>query len=279
MRLEDESVVVREAYPAEYAELVLAVTELGGTTVPMVLLAVLFWLSSRRRTALVISYAVAGVAFLLAIKAALALPRPPESALLVPLSVDGYGFPSGHAFAAVVVYGGLCFAFERTQDRRWLAAIGAIVVLVSLSRVILGVHYLGDVLAGAVLGVAFLLAANRLIRGDPEIGFAVAVALAAPAVVVTGGVDDALLALGGGLGGLAATLSVDGFPETPSRTEGALLVAVGLAGLAAIRTAADAVTVAPIQVGAYAVLVAWVLFVPVGAARLSPAMRRPFDSS
>ncbi|MFC6767966.1 phosphoesterase PA-phosphatase, partial [Natrinema soli] len=77
MRLEEQSAAVRDAVPVEYAEFVAVVTELGGTTVLMFLLAVLFWCADRRRSALVISYAVAGLALVLSLKAVFALPRPP----------------------------------------------------------------------------------------------------------------------------------------------------------------------------------------------------------
>lgn len=59
-----------------------------------------------------------------------------------------FSFPSGHtmtAFAAAVVF----TYFQR--KRKWL--FFTVAVLISYSRIYLGVHYLSDVLAGAIIGL------------------------------------------------------------------------------------------------------------------------------
>ncbi|QSW99608.1 phosphatase PAP2 family protein [Haloterrigena alkaliphila] len=270
MRLEEASATIREAFPAAYADLVVLVTELGGTTVPMIVLAVLFWCGNRRRSALVISYAVAGLALLLSIKALLGLPRPPADALLVPLEGEreGYGFPSGHAFAAAVVYGGLVAAYDRTRDALAVTAAGTVIALVSLSRVVLGVHYLGDVIVGALLGIAFVGAMDRFTRGDPRLGFAVAVVLAAVAVPVAGVTEDSLLGLGGSIGGLCSAGWIDRRPDPRSRLEAGALVVVGGAGAVALEAAEAVVAFAPALVALYAALVAWIFLSPIAVGRL-----------
>ncbi|WP_440771088.1 phosphatase PAP2 family protein [Natronorubrum sp. DTA28] len=262
MRLEEESAVIRDAISAEYADIVVAVTELGSPTTLLVLLAVLFWCGSRRRSALVISYGVAGLGFMLALETLLGLPRPPESVYLTSIDVEGYGFPSGHAFASVVVYGGLVSAYDRLRDPIALLSAGALVVAVSLSRVVLGVHYLGDVVVGAILGVAFVTTMSRVCRGMPTIGFAVALALAIPAVYVTGAAAYAILALGAAIGGLLTTGWIDRLPRLRSRLEGAVLVAVGITVIVALRIVETIVDVTPLLVALYAVLVAWIVFAP-----------------
>ncbi|MGM0387849.1 MAG: phosphatase PAP2 family protein [Natrinema limicola] len=271
MRLEEQSALVRDAVTAEYAEVVVFITELGGTTALMLLLAVLFWLSSRRRSALVISYAVAGLALMLSLKTLFALPRPSADAMLVALEDErtGYGFPSGHAFAAAVVYGGLVSAYDRTRDRRALLAAGTLVVLVSLSRVVLGVHYLGDVIVGSVLGVAFVVAMDRLTGGDPTIGFAVAFVFSVPAVVIASGTTDSLLGLGGSIGGLLGSRRLSALPELRSRLEGLVLFVVGGGFVAVVQAAESAVeAVEPLLVVLYAILVASILLAPAAVGRL-----------
>jgi len=271
MRLEEQSTLIRDAVSAEYADLVVFVTELGGTTALMLLLAMLFWWSNRRRSALVISYAVAGLALMLSLKTLFAFPRPPADAMLVPLEGErgGYGFPSGHAFAAAVVYGGLVSAYDRTRDARALLAAGTLVALVSLSRVVLGVHYLGDVIVGAILGVAFVVVMDRLTGGDPTIGFAIALVLSVPAVVIAGGATDSLLGLGGSIGGLLGSRRLPALPELRSRLEGIALVVVGGGFVAAVQTAESAVeAVEPLLVGLYAILVAGILLAPAATGRL-----------
>ena len=77
------------------------------------------------------------------------------------LSLATYSFPSGHTLGATVLYGMLAaWAFSNTRRRplRLLAVVAAasMIVLVALSRVYLGAHYLSDVLAAFAEGCAWL---------------------------------------------------------------------------------------------------------------------------
>jgi undecaprenyl-diphosphatase len=65
-------------------------------------------------------------------------------------SIDPHSFPSGHAARAVLLAVLAC-----GLGPVWLALILVVwAPLVSLARVSMGVHYLSDILAGAVLGAA-----------------------------------------------------------------------------------------------------------------------------
>lgn len=275
MRLEAESRLIREAYPGEYAELAAAVTELGGATVLMVALALLYWLTRRRETALVVSYAFAGLSVLLLVKYVLAMPRPPAEVHLVPHSDDPHGFPSGHAFSATLVYGGLLVTFDRLRDRVAVVSAAALILVVSLSRVVLGYHYLGDVIVGAVFGLAFLATIHRIVDGRPHRGFAVAAVAAVPMVLVVGPTGDALLGLGGSVGGVLGSLRIDSLPELRSRLEGALLAIAGVTVVFAIRTfkstlwslSPEILSLASVT-AANAVLVAALLLVPAAVGRI-----------
>ena len=73
-------------------------------------------------------------------------------------TVDGYrggrfGFPSSHAANTFGVATFLCFLFA-TPASRWLFLWAAVV---SYSRIYLGVHYPGDVVVGAAIGVGCAL--------------------------------------------------------------------------------------------------------------------------
>lgn len=64
-------------------------------------------------------------------------------------NTDPHSFPSGHAARSFLIS---IFAFSLGPD--WLATILLIwAPLVSLARVSMGVHYLSDVIAGAVIGI------------------------------------------------------------------------------------------------------------------------------
>jgi membrane-associated phospholipid phosphatase len=94
------------------------------------------------------------------LKGAFDRPRPhADSAIHLPTSA---AFPSGHAAGAVVTFGVLAaLAAERWPSRTtlcWLLA-GVLAIGVGASRVVLGVHYETDVLAGWCLGLAWLAAA------------------------------------------------------------------------------------------------------------------------
>ncbi|MFB6131140.1 MAG: phosphatase PAP2 family protein [Salinigranum sp.] len=234
--------LLRGLAPSGLAPLYAAVTALGGTTFLMVALASLYWAwdGRRREVALVVSFAFVALSATVALKTALALPRPPLSVRSIPVS-DPYGFPSGHAVAATVVYGGLVRSVDRLRDRRWALLAAALVALVALSRVVLGVHYLGDVLAGIGLGVVLLVILRRLADGDPARGFAVAALVSVAAVLVAGTTSHATLALGGSLGGVLGSRGLEGSPGPRSKRRLVGVLAVGLAFLVGMRALAGAV--------------------------------------
>lgn len=71
-----------------------------------------------------------------------------------------YGFPSGHVSMAMALWGGLALLFKK----RILWGLAAImVILMSLSRMYMGEHFLADVVGGAFLGGGCLLAAYLLL--------------------------------------------------------------------------------------------------------------------
>lgn len=126
--------------------------------------AVPLWLARRRREAidLLVLLAVAE-ALVFVLKVAFAVPRPTIGTILaVPLDdVSDPAFPSGHATRAFAV---ALFLSLRTRDWRWGAPLFAYAALVAVSRVYVGVHWPSDVLAGALLGLAWAFEFGRLTR-------------------------------------------------------------------------------------------------------------------
>jgi len=141
------------------------VTDLGaaGVLVPLVLAAGLAWRWRRGtwRPLALLAGAVAGAWVVqVAVKQLVERPRPP--AALAVSHATGFAFPSGHATDAAAVYGMLAVLLARSgrgaaKVAAWAGA-AALIALVGLSRLYLGVHWLSDVVAGAGLGIAWLLA-------------------------------------------------------------------------------------------------------------------------
>jgi membrane-associated phospholipid phosphatase len=84
---------------------------------------------------------------------------------------DSLSYPSGHSSGiATLVAVALLLAWPALQPRlrRWWLALGVVlVVLVGLTRMWLGVHYLSDVLGGWALGVGWSLLVATALGGLP----------------------------------------------------------------------------------------------------------------
>ncbi len=77
----------------------------------------------------------------------------------------GHGFPSGHAMvggAMVLILCAVATQMVASKRARWAAwaCAGAFLGLLAYSRLFLGVHYPTDVLGGALLAIAWTLAAE-----------------------------------------------------------------------------------------------------------------------
>lgn len=271
-RLAGLSRTIRTAAPDAYAPAYEAVTDVGDTVTVLVIVSVVYWYGSRRRdVAITMGYSFAALSLVLALKTAFGYPRPPESVWLI--ETDGLGFPSGHATAATVVYAGLAHAHDWWDDLRRAIPVAVLVLAIGFSRVVLGVHYVADVLAGFVLGLAVILTVTRLSGDDPRRAFLIGTLCAVAAVLVAGTGGYAPVALGGALGGLLATVRFDLVPEDSDTRETVATVAVGL--LAVFPTVAglvlDVQSFAPLGVAA-AVTVAGVILAPAAGERVFEAV-------
>jgi membrane-associated phospholipid phosphatase len=227
-------------------------TQLGDVWFLFGLVGGLYWVGEslpgpvaldRRRAAYVAGLGVGANALVTTLKSWLALSRPPGAttapaveflpALSEPLLAGaatgiGFGFPSGHATAAAVVYGGLALV---VGTRRAHATAAAVVAVVALTRVVLGVHYLVDVVAGVTVGAAYLAVVHAAaLRGDaPGRAFAAALLVAVLGPVLGGVGFETMTALGASVGAwLVWTVAGDSLERAPAtRRGGALSAAVG----------------------------------------------------
>jgi membrane-associated phospholipid phosphatase len=198
---------IRTLFPPEVADLFVPLTYLGDPTILLLVAAGVYWRTADRGwSAALLPVALGGLALGSGLKGHFALARPPVEHHRI--AVGGLAFPSGHALGSAVVYAAAALAVDFGTRARRFAAAGLVVGAVALSRVILGVHYLGDVVAGVAVGVAYVAVVAALARRDAGPAYWAALLLAAGAAV--GGHGAALLgAAAGGVAGRNAVPAAD----------------------------------------------------------------------
>lgn len=144
----------RDALVAVPAHLVDVALDPLVAPVWVLLIALVLWLANRR--AALAFVVVTGTEWGLAevTELIVARPRPPMAAVQALAVERGLtSFPSGHtAFAAGLVAGAVVAAGVMGRSARWIWIAGVpFVAFVAYTRLILGVHYLADVLASPML--------------------------------------------------------------------------------------------------------------------------------
>jgi membrane-associated phospholipid phosphatase len=211
-------------------------TDLGSHTVYYVALAPLFWAVDRRRAAVLLLLVLASGYVNTFAKLAVHSTRPnPALARVMDPSLyqSGNGaFPSGHAQNAVVVW-----AYLATWvAQRWFSIVAVIMVLlISFSRLYLGVHFPIDIVGGLAIGAVLTWKLPVWLETWAESGFRLdltaSLAVVGGSALVTLATRDLTLAMiSGSLVGFLA--SVAWLPQATlqfgSRAEAVLGVAVGL---------------------------------------------------
>ena len=73
---------------------------------------------------------------------------------------NGNSFPSGHSLGSIVCYGAILLVFLPAARGRWrpafITVIVALIALIGISRILLGVHYLSDVVGAWAVGITWL---------------------------------------------------------------------------------------------------------------------------
>jgi membrane-associated phospholipid phosphatase len=151
-----------------------AATFLGSTgwLVALVVVATLalLWGHRWRSAVWIVTVSASSSVLVLVIKTLTARERPAAAHALA--TATGFAFPSGHATNSTVVYGALLLVglphISGVPLRRLLAGLVALLVLaIASSRVLLGVHWFTDVVAGLSLGLALLVLGSARNFRDP----------------------------------------------------------------------------------------------------------------
>lgn len=147
--------------------------ELGTTTgvaaCAAIVAALLFAIHQRREAAVIMTALLIGVALSQTLKYFVDRPRPLDAVY----AFNGSSYPSGHSMGAAALAVSLAFAVSSLHQHRrahvsvatvrvaWILAV-AWVAAMMWSRTALGVHWLSDTVAGAVLGLAAALIAQSI---------------------------------------------------------------------------------------------------------------------
>lgn len=129
------------------------ITEFGDVSVLALIMAFLYW-NKDKRQAFRIAFSIA-LSFVVnsVLKYSFRNERPFYAEGLtkgIDKEVTGYSFPSGHSQNAGTLYTSLIIEF----DKLWIKVFSVMMmVLIPLSRVILRVHWLQDIIVGLVLGI------------------------------------------------------------------------------------------------------------------------------
>jgi undecaprenyl-diphosphatase len=120
-----------------------------------------------RREAFAVALSLTGAMLLSdVVKLLVSRPRPPVEHLQ---TVTGSSFPSGHSTQGSAFWFSLVLALASAGVAPLITRVAAglalvLVVAIALSRVYLGVHYPGDVLAGVLLGTSWAVFVARCMR-------------------------------------------------------------------------------------------------------------------
>lgn len=246
------------------------ITNLGSEVFYTIALPIIYWVWSKEK-----GYRL-GLVFLSSLflnsylKFLFAVPRPPATPsvrVIHPETGGGYAFPSGHAQGSTTFWGWLAVEV-RKKWFYWLAVI--IVVIVSMSRIYLNVHWPSDVLGGIGIGL-FMLAFWSLIfklyhKDKVPVGIRVTAMFALPIgmYLLHSGETDLLagVLLGMPLGRFLEEKLV-GWREKTSWQKNVLKVLAGMVGFLVIRYGLKALLPNSgfFNVLRYAVVGLWVSFI------------------
>ncbi|MFX0107335.1 MAG: phosphatase PAP2 family protein, partial [Candidatus Hodarchaeota archaeon] len=130
------------------------ITEIGSDMVYIAVLLIGYWTFRKRESIILTLVLMFSFVINYWLKYIIANPRPPETYWYEGAEAYNYSTPSGHAQNPGTVYTWIA-AKVKTW---WMVLVSLIlIILIGISRVYLGVHFLGDVLIGWGIGISIAL--------------------------------------------------------------------------------------------------------------------------
>jgi sphingosine-1-phosphate phosphatase 2 len=135
---------------------------LGDPLIYVMLLGITFWCLNKREGKIAIMLVMFSNFINILLKYAFGMPRPPASLRQNPEYVadQSYGFPSGAVQTASTFWG-----WVTLRLRRWWIVIisGIFITIAAFARMGLGLHFLGDVIGGIIVGLILVTWAYFLV--------------------------------------------------------------------------------------------------------------------
>lgn len=85
------------------------------------------------------------------------------------IEIGGYSFPSGHAMVSMGFYGLLIIIINHQVKNKFIKKILIslniiLILLIGISRVYLGVHYLSDIIVGYLTAIIYLILLTKVLK-------------------------------------------------------------------------------------------------------------------
>lgn len=160
---------IREGLGEVWSNIFLVVTSLGESAVTYLLLGLIYWCIDKGAGQLMMWNISVACTYNQVLKNVFKIERPwVRDARVVPVpealsGAGGYSFPSGHTTRVTATWGALGVARWKKSDRWFSIVCWLIVAGVAFSRNILGVHTPQDVLVSLLIGLALVVAINRVL--------------------------------------------------------------------------------------------------------------------
>lgn len=165
----------REVYEFIYASesfittaLMLGFTQLGEVlsmiVMSLILISILMLYKLKIHTLFILISMIASSILIPVLKNSFDRERP---SILRLIEISGFSFPSGHAMGSTIFFGSLATIIKNTDlnNKALLMTVCAtFILMISSSRVYLGVHYPTDVLAGVVIGLAVVVGTSAVLH-------------------------------------------------------------------------------------------------------------------
>lgn len=158
--------IISNIYNPKIESLMAFITKFGEWYIPTAIIVCIFLFVKNKLYSyiLIVNYAVIGLITFL-VKSIIMRPRPLVALIEIPLS---YSFPSGHTLTSIFFYILLWYLITLNKNNKikipLFILFSLLAILVSFSRIYLGVHYFSDVMGGIIYSIPCLLCTLNILN-------------------------------------------------------------------------------------------------------------------